>query len=72
MPYYEENIKKDLLNGENVLVVAHGNTLRALIKHLENLDEVKISEVEFETGQVHIYELDHEGKILSKDVKSKN
>ena len=72
VPYYEENIKKDLLNGENVLVVAHGNTLRALIKHLENLDEVKISEVEFETGQVHIYELDHEGKILSKDVKSKN
>ncbi len=65
-PYYEENIKQDLASGQNVLVVAHGNTLRALIKHLENLDDVQISNVEFETGEVHFYEIDNDGKIITK------
>jgi 2,3-bisphosphoglycerate-dependent phosphoglycerate mutase len=69
MPYYEENIKKDLLAGKNVLVVAHGNTLRALAKHLENLSEVDIAEVEFETGAVHLYHLDEEGKVTHKETK---
>lgn len=70
VPYYEENIKKDLKEGKNVLVVAHGNTLRALIKHLEDLDEQKVCEVELETGEIHCYDLDHEVKVLKKEVKS--
>ena len=69
MPYYEENIKRDLVAGKNVLVVAHGNTLRALAKHLEGLSDVEISEVEFETGAVHAYHLDAEGKVEKKEVK---
>ena len=70
MPYYEANIKKDLMAGKNVLVVAHGNTLRALAKHLENLDEVQIQEIEFETGAVHAYHFDHEGKVTHKETKT--
>jgi 2,3-bisphosphoglycerate-dependent phosphoglycerate mutase len=69
-PYYEENIKKDLLEGKNVLVVAHGNSLRALIKYLEGLDEKKVCEVELGTGEVHCYDLDHEAKVVAKEVKS--
>jgi 2,3-bisphosphoglycerate-dependent phosphoglycerate mutase len=71
MPYYEANIKKDLENGKNVLVVAHGNTLRALIKHLENIDEEKISEFEFETGDVHCYLFDESGKVIRKEIKGR-
>ncbi len=70
VPYFEENIKKDLERGENVLVVAHGNTLRALIKHLEKLDEAQVCNVELETGEVHCYDLVGE-KVVSKEVKSK-
>jgi 2,3-bisphosphoglycerate-dependent phosphoglycerate mutase len=69
MPYYEENIKKDLIAGKNVLVVAHGNTLRALIKHLDNLDENQICDVEVGTGEVHCYSLDENAKVTEKKVK---
>lgn len=69
MPYYEENIKKDLEAGKNVLVVAHGNTLRALAKHLEDLDEVQVCDVEFETGAVHCYHFDEGAKFLHKETK---
>ena len=69
VPYYEEQIKKDLENGENVLVVAHGNTLRALIKHLEDIDEAEICNVEIETGELHCYHLDEEQKVTKKEIK---
>ena len=69
MPYYEENIKKDLISGKNVLVVAHGNTLRALIKHLEDISDLEVENVEVGTGEVYSYGFDNDGKITSKEVK---
>ncbi len=71
VPYYEENIKRDLSKGKNVLVVAHGNTLRALIKHLEDLGEVEVCEVEVGTDEVHFYHLDENSKVISKEIKKK-
>ncbi len=68
VPYYEENIKKDLKEGKNVLVVAHGNTLRALVKHLENLDENQVCDVELATGEVHCYDVDSAGTAESQGV----
>jgi 2,3-bisphosphoglycerate-dependent phosphoglycerate mutase len=72
VPHYEENIKNELLNGKNVLVVAHGNSLRALIKHLEKLDELQISNVELETGQVTVYHFDESGEVIFKETKGNN
>lgn len=69
MPYYEENIKKDLLEGKNVLVVAHGNTLRALIKHLDKLSDIEIENVEVGTGEVHSYSFDESAEVLGKKIK---
>ncbi len=69
MPYFEANIKKDLSEGKNVLVVAHGNTLRALIKHLDDLDENQICDVEVGTGEVHCYSVDENAKVTGKEVK---
>jgi 2,3-bisphosphoglycerate-dependent phosphoglycerate mutase len=68
MPYYEENILKDLAAGKNVLVVAHGNTLRALIKHLDNLSDIDVEDVEVATGEVHSYSVDEAGKVIGKEV----
>ena len=69
MPYYEENIKRDLTAGKNVLVVAHGNTLRALIKHLEGMEEDKVAEVEVATDEIHMYTMSEDGEFISKEVK---
>jgi 2,3-bisphosphoglycerate-dependent phosphoglycerate mutase len=65
-PYYEEHIKSDLMSSRNVLVVAHGNSLRALVKHLENLSEEEVVGVEIATGEVHCYTLDENGAVVDK------
>ncbi len=52
VPFYEKNIKKDLEKGENVLVIASHNSLRALVKYLENISEEKIINLEIPTGSL--------------------
>ncbi len=69
-PYYDSTIKPALLSGKNVLVVAHGNSLRALAKHLENLDESTVCKLEIETGQARCYEIGHDGAVLGVSVIS--
>lgn len=69
VPHYESNIKPHLQNGKNVLIVAHGNSLRALIKHLEQIADEEISNVELETGQVLAYHFDDKGEIILKETK---
>jgi 2,3-bisphosphoglycerate-dependent phosphoglycerate mutase len=70
VPYYEESIKPDLIANRNVLVVAHGNTLRALVKHLENIAEDMIADLEIGTGEVYCYEIDIEGAIIGKEIRT--
>ncbi len=72
VPHYEEKIKNELQTGKNVLVVAHGNTLRALVKHLENLDESAVCELEIGTGEVHCYEINEAGQVVGKEIKASN
>jgi 2,3-bisphosphoglycerate-dependent phosphoglycerate mutase len=58
VPYYETNIKPQLEQGKNVLISAHGNSLRALIMHLETLSPEAILKREIATGQPLVYEFD--------------
>ncbi len=69
VPFYEEQILPHLKKGENVLISAHGNSLRALVKYLEHIPVGDIPHLEFATGEVHLYEIDSTGKILSKQVR---
>ncbi|MGO9558678.1 MAG: 2,3-diphosphoglycerate-dependent phosphoglycerate mutase [Acidimicrobiales bacterium] len=57
LPYWEDAIAPDLLNGMTVLVVAHGNSLRALLKHLENVSDDDIVGINIPTGVPRVYEL---------------
>ena len=50
VPYYDIEIKKNLENGKNILISAHGNSLRALCKYLFNISDTKINELEIPTG----------------------
>jgi 2,3-bisphosphoglycerate-dependent phosphoglycerate mutase len=58
LPYWYDAIVPDLLIGSCVLVVSHGNTLRALIKHLDRIDDEASSRLEVPTGLPVVYELD--------------
>ena len=58
LPYWFDNIVPDLLNHECVLVSAHGNSLRALVKHLEGLTEPEVVDLDIPTGVPRVYELD--------------
>lgn len=66
LPYYNNEIKKHLEKKENVLVVAHGNSLRSIIKYLENVSDEDIMNVEIPTGIPYVYELDDNLTIKEK------
>lgn len=68
VPFYTEYILKNLKEGKNVLVVSSENTLRALIKYLENIPDENIASVELGFGEVYIFEVDSKGQILGKKV----
>jgi len=58
LPYYEAAIVPCLRAGETVIVAAHGNSLRALVKHLSGISDADITGLEIPTGQPIVYELD--------------
>jgi 2,3-bisphosphoglycerate-dependent phosphoglycerate mutase len=58
LPYWESDIQQDLAAGHQVLVTAHGNSLRALVKHLDDISDTDIAELNIPTGIPLVYELD--------------
>ena len=69
IPFYLESILPKLREGKNVLAVAHGNSLRALIKYIEDISDEGIADVEMPFGAILIYEVDNDGHIKSKEVR---
>ena len=66
VPYFNEVIRKDIEAGKNVIIAAHGNSLRALVKYLENISDEDIVGVNIPTGVPLVYELDEEFHVISK------
>ncbi|MBU6352536.1 MAG: phosphoglyceromutase [Actinomycetales bacterium] len=64
MPYWEGSIIPDLQAGSTVLVAAHGNSLRALVKHLDGISDSDIAELNIPTGIPLLYQLDNSMKSL--------
>ena len=58
LPYWEETISPNVKNGKKVMIVAHGNSLRALVKHLDKISDDKILGLNIPTGTPLVYELD--------------
>ena len=65
LPYWEERIAPALRSGQRVLISAHGNSLRALVKHLSRIPDEEITGLEIPTGQPIVYELDD--RLAEKD-----
>jgi 2,3-bisphosphoglycerate-dependent phosphoglycerate mutase len=69
LPFFEKNILTLINKGKNVLVAAHGNSLRSLIKELDDLSELEIVKLEIPTGEPIVYTFDS-GKIIFKEALS--
>lgn len=69
VPFFKEHILPHLLQGRNILIVSHGNTLRALIKHLEGISDTGIAEVEMGFGQILLYQVDADGRHTAKETR---
>ena len=70
-PYYREHIVPLLQQGKNVLIVAHGNSLRSVIMFVEHLSPEEILKTEIATGEPITYELDAQLQVVSKSVLHK-
>jgi 2,3-bisphosphoglycerate-dependent phosphoglycerate mutase len=64
LPYWHESIVPRLQQGKKLLIAAHGNSLRALVKHLDHISDEEIPELNIPTGIPLVYELDEEMKAL--------
>ncbi len=58
LPYWHQTIVPDLKNGQRILIAAHGNSLRALVKYLDNVPDEEIVDLNIPTGIPLVYELD--------------
>lgn len=64
VPFYTQTVLPLLAEGKNVLIVSHGNTIRALKKHIESISDTDIADVEMPFGQILVYEVSKEGHML--------
>ncbi len=68
IPFYKKVIEKELIKKKNILISAHGNSLRSIIKYIEKISDEDIPSLELKTGVPIIYEFDDNLKIKSKKV----
>tara|TARA_B100000963_G_C22522316_1_gene623631 strand:- start:207 stop:830 length:624 start_codon:yes stop_codon:yes gene_type:complete len=66
LPYFIENIKPFILDGKNIIIAAHGNSLRSLIKYLDNISDTDIVKLEIPTGSPIHYKLDEKCDVTYK------
>ena len=64
LPYWHDTIAPAVRSGQRVLIAAHGNSLRALVKYLDNVSDADIVELNIPTGQPLVYELDNQLKPI--------
>ena len=69
VPYFKKEILPLVLKGENVLVVAHGNSLRSMMKYIEKISDEGVADLEMPFGAIVMYELDSDGHMVKKEVR---
>lgn len=70
LPFYETKVAPMLKDGKTVLVAAHGNSLRALVKHLDHISETTIAELNIPTGTPLVYQLDDQLNVIPASATS--
>ena len=70
VPYFKSEILPRLISGENILIVAHGNSIRSLVKFLEDISDDAVAEVEMIFGQLLLYHVDEDGRARNKQIRA--
>ncbi len=68
IPFFESRIFADIKSGKQVLVSAHGNSLRSIVMHLDRLTKEQVLALEIPTGEPIWYQIDSNGKVASKKI----
>lgn len=68
VPYYKKVIEKDLKKNKNVIIAAHGNSLRAIIKYIEKISDKDIVNLEIKTGTPLVFDFDENLNVISKTI----
>jgi 2,3-bisphosphoglycerate-dependent phosphoglycerate mutase len=66
--FWDSDISKALKDGKNVVIGAHGNSLRALVKHVEQISDADIMGVKIANGEPWVYDLDEDLNVVSKKI----
>ena len=70
--YYTKEILPLLLSNKNIIISSSGNALRCLVKFIENISDEDIVKLEIATGEVYVYQLDNQGKIIHKEIRNQH
>ncbi len=70
VPYYLQTILSKIKEGKNVLVIAHGNSLRSIIKYIESISDQNIADFEVPFGAILIYSVDEKGRMVTKEIRA--
>jgi 2,3-bisphosphoglycerate-dependent phosphoglycerate mutase len=71
LPYYDSDILPHVKTGKNILIAAHGNSLRSLVMRLEGLNSAEILDVNIDTGVPYIYQMGADGAVQDKTILSR-
>jgi 2,3-bisphosphoglycerate-dependent phosphoglycerate mutase len=69
VPFYLNTVLPDLRKGENILMVSHGNSIRALMKYVESISDDAIRFLEMPFGGISIYDVDVDGRMVHKEMR---
>lgn len=69
IPYFESTILPLIKEDKNIIIVAHGNSLRALVKYIESVSNEEIPMLEIATGEIYLYQMNNNGQMISKVIR---
>lgn len=67
VPFYRDTVVPKLQEGKNVLIIAHGNSIRSLVKYIESVSDEDIADIEIQFGEALVYTTDHVGKMQTRE-----
>lgn len=70
IPFYQQTIVPLLLKGQNVMIVAHGNSIRSLMKYIESISDAEVENLEMIFGTILIYQVDKNGRQVQKSMRT--